>query len=175
MDEISIHAPAKERRFPDVITYVIHKISIHAPAKERQSLHPGYRHPYRFQSTLPRRSDPESSIKRYLDNYFNPRSREGATLTLEILYITDKFQSTLPRRSDVDKSELTTDLIKFQSTLPRRSDAVIHDKVSEGLDFNPRSREGATCACAAYSLFNLISIHAPAKERQRAYTITKWL
>ena len=57
----------------------------------------------------------------------------------------------------------------FQSTLPHGSD---YDKSSSFYclrDFNPRSLTGATFLLLLVSVDSLISIHAPSRERPRAY------
>ena len=205
---ISIHAPAKERlqlfrqfmirtyfnprsregatRFLEFL-YSLTVISIHAPAKERLSVrHLGFRY-LPFQSTLPRRSDWDSSqVGKMLDN-FNPRSREGATASSSVMPSNLTFQSTLPRRSDsilrLQSSDFPISIHApakerrgaahrsarcgaisihapakerpicafeynfpsiFQSTLPRRSDRSGSELSTYSVDFNPRSREGAT-------------------------------
>ena len=120
--KISIHAPSRER--PAALTRQanIEIISIHAPSRERpnsisvrmlgirfQSTLPrgsdpleDYIHPetHEFQSTLPRGSDFRTSSGNQPKHNFNPRSLAGATTVVIphcIIYI---FQSTLPRGSD---------------------------------------------------------------------------
>ena len=120
------------------------EISIHAPAKERL-FSTGH------QSVL---------------GYFNPRSREGAT----VITFSDSCGSSIsihaPAKERHDIKQAITVGLVFQSTLPRRSDFFaismpiciaisIHAPAKERhsptglrshtINFNPRSREGATC------------------------------
>ena len=78
-DNISIHAPAKERQSKMYLFSTARQISIHAPAKERQYTPDLPECSDRFQSTLLRRSDGQIVI---------------------VLCIQKLFQSTLLRRSD---------------------------------------------------------------------------
>lgn len=56
-EDISIHAPAKERPQPTVEEIVSISISIHAPVRERPDVTVVTDSPYKFQSTLPRGND----------------------------------------------------------------------------------------------------------------------
>ena len=98
------------------------QISIHAPAKERLYLLRPVWITERFQSTLPRRSD--FLFQRELNeaDYFNPRSREGATQHDGKIVCQIQFQSTLPRRSD-----------QLRCTLYNRETISIHAPAKERL------------------------------------------
>ena len=141
-------------------------VSIHAPAWERPSEDAGVETDDVFQSTLPRGSD--FCHRRYGCHYprFNPRSRVGATRTLQ--RIREKYIVSIhapawerpvvlagKRRAQTVSihapawerqpsiSSLTT-LSLFQSTLPRGSDVAVTASSAALKCFNPRSRVGAT-------------------------------
>ena len=82
-----------------------------------------------------------------------------------------KFQSTLPYGSDDAFVGPLRSFSTFQSTLPYGSDR------NEALDrflrryFNPRSLTGATMPSQSISADNVISIHAPLRERLSARSI----
>ena len=142
-----------------------------------------------FQSTLPHGSDRKSWALYVTDFYFNPRSLTGATslLTLTIWW-SSIFQSTLPHGSDSIIPLLLANYRIFQSTLPHGSDYLFLCRYSiavgfqstlpHGSDisvkfvyhvhanFNPRSLAGATECLTNVTLWGLISIHAPSRERQ---------
>ena len=75
-------------------------ISIHAPSRERQYAPGRIRVKAKFQSTLPRGSDKLSITFRFTQSDFNPRSLAGATTQFKLNQASSKFQSTLPRGSD---------------------------------------------------------------------------
>ena len=118
---VSIHAPAKERRFVDLnkisrrcfnprsregatphqpLGCIWSSVSIHAPAKERPLLYIDAGSSCSFNP----RSREGATLKALLPVgqvwSFNPRSREGATFTMPADQFDELFQSTLPRRSD---------------------------------------------------------------------------
>ena len=74
---------------------------------------------------------------------FNPRSLTGATIQTAAKTLPTRFQSTLPHGSDNASSVKISNNVIFQSTLPHGSDL-----------------DGA-----ATLLLELISIHAPSRER----------
>ena len=119
-------------------------ISIHAPSRERpMNIFVGHLLPV-FQSTLPHGSDPERSniIHDYHISIHAP-SRE--------------------RRSSAPKLGVST---AFQSTLPHGSDAEILRALKSCVrHFNPRSLTGATVKLTDKQREQLISIHAPSRER----------
>ena len=75
--------------------------------------------------------------------YFNPRSLAGAT----------RFTAS------------PCNILLFQSTLPCGSDKVCLNFSVAIIYFNPRSLAGATCKLNHALVTNLISIHAPLRER----------
>ena len=95
-----------------------------------------------FQSTLPRKERPAGHIYHLIfDNNFNPRSRVG---------------------SDGCPYRRATLSYGFQSTLPRRERHPQKIFCCIQCNFNPRSRVGSDTIAANMSLFEKISIHAPA-------------
>ena len=60
--------------------------------------------------------------------------------------------------------------VRFQSTLPYGSDFGIVYTSSKRPNFNPRSLTGATARLGEQAIQNIISIHAPLRERQRHWT-----
>ena len=109
--------------------------------------------PVSFQSTLPRRSDIAGKIDAWQIQSFNPRSREGATLTP---IRSGKAVLSFNPRSREGATVLRTTFAAaslFQSTLPRRSDDFAFSNSASIICFNPRSREGATIY-NAYSIFS---------------------
>ena len=121
-----------------------------------------------------------------IKHYFNPRSREGATIRCVESSQFDAFQSTLPRRSNfVSVPFHFTNIISIHAPAKERpplsglfllcpdfnprsregaTDAIFASRYMFK-NFNPRSREGATIITIAIHEPNVISIHAPAKER----------
>ena len=97
----------------------------------------------RFQSTLPRRSDTSVPSPPPALVYFNPRSREGATVAAS--------------------AQTYTPGISIHAPAKERPHRVPFPIVSD--HFNPRSREGATFMLLNIFAKKRISIHAPAKER----------
>ena len=57
----------------------VYVVSIHAPARERHGYGGVSVDVEKFQSTLPRGSDPVGYRSDRINQCFNPRSREGAT------------------------------------------------------------------------------------------------
>ena len=97
----------------------------------------------RFQSTLPRGSDNSAPLWALMSLNFNPRSLAGATERGPEVVSAATFQSTLPRGSDLQRCCADA----------RRK------------NFNPRSLAGATNYQLDIYRQNLISIHAPSRER----------
>mgnify|MGYP004650461455 CR=1 FL=1 len=145
-EEISIHAPSRER--PGYIKKVpINQIiSIHAPSRERPALSAivAFRSHFNprsltgatgaamvghrclgFQSTLPHGSDCKQQYFRCLTQNFNPRSLTGATARHMLTHMSAKFQSTLPHGSDRKAIMHAVTISSFQSTLPHGSDLLI--------------------------------------------------
>ena len=140
---ISIHAPSRERPSVVYILATLINISIHAPSRER---------PFR------------KSRKRFLRKIsIHAPSRERLSLTDNILQFLG-FQSTLPHGSDILNFFLTVGLI-FQSTLPHGSDMVVVT-VSQNLSrFQSTLPHGSDYFGLPTGIDNLISIHAPSRER----------
>ena len=131
------------------------------------------RSPPVFQSTLPRGSDLLLCKTIWSICNFNPRSLAGATSwPYGPFLISEVFQSTLPRGSDAGYNLFRSPTLEFQSTLPRGSDRISVFLMTACLDFNPRSLAGATLATvAAWRAAELISIHAPSRERPAGYNL----
>ena len=123
-------------------------ISIHAPAKGATSFHS---HPFLlplFQSTLPRRERPISTILKAVFLFISIHApAKGATMEPVSWKSITLFQSTLPRRE-------------------RRS--IFFNYIAFTNDFNPRSREGSDRAHSDCCKRCKISIHAPAKGATNA-------
>ena len=147
-NQISIHAPAKERRYtvkdfcPECI------ISIHAPAKERRrNMTMGdLAEDFNPRSREGATTDGVTGHDCFLN--FNPRSREGATNGKCPKCGRVEDFNPRSREGATDFASVCRDDLLFQSTLPRRSD------------------EGDMPDFTNYH----ISIHAPAKERQPFWT-----
>ena len=94
-----------------------------------------------------------------------------------ILTLIKPFQSTLPRRSDAyNGRQVKLKWISIHAPAKERQD--IKKRQNILVDFNPRSREGATKMDGNYSNAPEISIHAPAKERLiifLAWCQSRWL
>ena len=123
----------------------LHVISIHAPVWERPShlkevIWIEYFNPRSRMGATGRQWPKQPHW-----SHFNPRSRMGATKRMVGLAIQFEFQSTLPYGSDMMDAGMTDEEIQFQSTLPYGSDS----------DW-PRVRR-----------MILISIHAPVWERRK--------
>ena len=119
---ISIHAPSRER-LSFLFFFTAHtKISIHAPSRERLSRLKKARRVLEFQSTLPRGSDGAGDGYRYAQAIsIHAPSRERPCLDSAVFHA-GAFQSTLPRGSDAYSNALSCRIINF----------------------NPRSLAGAT-------------------------------
>ena len=146
VDEISIHAPLRERPFSIKKNTFFAVISIHAPLRERPAAPLSIIKILPFQSTLPYGSDWERAYK-------------------VMKYA--KFQSTLPYGSDSLLSSGVQLPSLFQSTLPYGSDTFVVKLFNNHVNFNPRSLTGATHHIGEYLLQISISIHAPLRERLR--------
>ena len=182
---ISIHAPAKGATIHRTQTRCIHRFQSTLPRRERQPV-PSLSPPdYPFQSTLPRRERLCVCGQRQQDKDFNPRSREGSDIKdADCFHDNDisihapakgatdycgaeedflLFQSTLPRRERHNSHNSHPPTQQFQSTLPRRERRRFAEIEGVAVYFNPRSREGSDIFYHDNKLFQLISIHAPAK------------
>ena len=122
----------------------IQNISIHAPARERRRHGAGGLLQYSFQSTLPQGSD------------FNDIS----------VKLPSEISIHAPARERHMSATNQLAILSFQSTLPQGSDDFGYLFTSDGENFNPRSRKGATVFLSVGVDFYQISIHAPARERQ---------
>ena len=101
-NNISIHAPSRERPSTDLIVLTAGNISIHAPSRERLAAYAKNWSMLEFQSTLPRGSD-----LMYLGEFndktcisIHAPSRERPCRAFAVIGAMT-FQSTLPRGSDV--------------------------------------------------------------------------
>ena len=142
-------------------------VSIHAPAKGRHPWWPCLPYPQTFQSTPPRRGD--TSVRTYGERRccFNPRPREGATLTRGINRRPHlRFQSTPPRRGDRDAAAPNCPGNRFNPRPREGATSAARPPDSFPGCFNPRPREGATWCGTSYADINSVSIHAPAKGRR---------
>ena len=85
------------------------------------------------------------------------------------LFAVSIFQSTLPHGSDFKILKPWNSVVAFQSTLPHGSDSVWSVLRLPFGYFNPRSLTGATFLVSTVIPFIQISIHAPSRERRRAF------
>ena len=141
-NNISIHAPSRERRLVSRLGRLYGIISIHAPSRERRRSNQFYRH--------------------YGD--FNPRSLAGATGWFYEYYGFFKFQSTLPRGSDIGLT-VSDEIHVISIHAPSRERLRYMRMYALIFNFNPRSLAGATSIRLAAALLSRISIHAPSRER----------
>ena len=96
--KISIHAPARGATSRMERHGRNQQISIHAPARGATQATPRCTCSPRFQSTLPRGERPLLAAGQLLQQYFNPRSREGSDGgSRNKAEAVKLFQSTLPR------------------------------------------------------------------------------
>ena len=124
--DVSIHAPARVRRYVSSSRRKSCIVSIHAPARVRQC-------------------EPDAMNRRYLYR-FNPRTREGATRARTIpVWATNWFQSTHPRGCDLpgDRPDLCVFVVSIHAPARVRPRSRGPDRPC-GSCFNPRTREGAT-------------------------------
>ena len=142
---ISIHAPSRERPQSPTLLLSTATIAIHAPSRERHNADTPVMANDLFQSTLPRGSD---------------------IILANVPRLNPLFQSTLPRGSDAGYNLFRSPTLEFQSTLPRGSDPSEPCTPRVILYFNPRSLAGATQIADQFSMQDIISIHAPSRERQ---------
>ena len=146
-------------------------ISIHAPSRERRVRVNGLCVVCIFQSTLPRGSDDKIvlfSLTLKISIHAPSRERPSHNITNFLLHA---FQSTLPRGSDKSGILPTYTTIQFQSTLPRGSDRMGLRPAFLRSYFNPRSLAGATLRSRRLIYHDLISIHAPSRERQITFKL----
>ena len=124
--------------------HAAHGISIHAPSRERQGLLQLLAIGAGISIHAPFRE------RRVLENQFH--------------YLPE-FQSTLPCGSDASFSFFFCRYSAFQSTLPHGSDQLFSLNRLVLAYFTPRSLAGATLPSVSFVLADLISIHAPSRER----------
>ena len=79
-----------------------------------------------------------------IKHYFNPRSREGATVVECDSTYKALFQSTLPRRSDPSGRKMSLARFLISIHAPAKERLLRGIPHSSHKNFNPRSREGAT-------------------------------
>ena len=144
--QISIHAPAKGATKATSTRNRTNVISIHAPAKGATERRKANAEKIKlFQSTLPRRERlARAAGLQKMNEYFNPRSREGSDMFGASTR--QKHINFNPRsREGSDNIILLNTMLlqKFQSTLPRRERPGIMRYIELLLYFNPRSREGS--------------------------------
>ena len=169
------------------------RISIHAPSRERlHDLGVGD-FVLIFQSTLPRGSDPYGPFLREVNILFQSTLPRGSDVI--IFHKIDRNSNFNPRSlaGATGYNLFRSPTLEFQSTLPRGSDQETCVVVFACNNFNPRSLAGATCPMSlklitiifqstlprgsdqwAYQQSNahqLISIHAPSRERQKKYIL----
>ena len=120
------------------------KISIHASAKEATlSQSEELLTVLLFQSTPPRRRRQEQTLKMLLNQYFNPRLREGGDGAWFDNRRADRISI---HASAKEATNIVNCLLKisfiFQSTPPRRRRPIWKYPLGGNTDFNPRLREG---------------------------------
>ena len=118
--------------------------SIHAPSRER----------------------PSACVRNILLHiYFNPRSLTGATVVLNAATAKNFISIHAPSRERLDAQKASQMYMIFQSTLPHGSDPAQHLISLYRSNFNPRSLTGATIDWTTADNQDVISIHAPSRER----------
>ena len=96
--------------------------------------------------------------------YFNPRSREGSDVGIvKSILLRQIFQSALPRGERRWSHFRFIQYSKFQSALPRGERLPVAFDIEEVRDFNPRSREGSDNRKRSHIDGVGISIRAPAR------------
>ena len=144
-ENISIHAPLRERRCLILYLIVICLISIHAPLRERPATAKNF--------------EAEAAD-------FNPRSLAGATKANDWAIRCVHISIHAPLRERRTTASVYFIITLFQSTLPCGSDQrLTHLSYTSLDDFNPRSLAGATDLCKRRPAPCYISIHAPLRER----------
>ena len=164
IEDISIHAPSRERPGTRPLTPAAPDISIHAPSRER----------------------PNTANNWQFSGNFNPRSLAGATYIVRKYIDGRQFQSTLPRGSDCIEWDIIPDaeisihapsrerrcsiirkilFLLFQSTLPRGSDSSFSSSSAFSALFQSTLPRGSDCPAFRLHPHDLISIHAPSRER----------
>ncbi len=145
-EDISIHAPLRERQFDRTATSVAHV----------------------FQSTLPRGSD-LCDVKRYIHlRHFNPRSLAGATRLFLMTILLQKISIHAPSRERHDKVFGYQERYAISIHAPSRERPIYaKESIDACYNFNPRSLTGATSISLSRTVRSLsISIHAPSRERR---------
>ena len=122
-----------------------------------------------FQSSLPRGSDTTLQAQQYAASIsIHAPFRERRVLENQFHYLPE-FQSTLPCGSDASFSFFFCRYSAFQSTLPHGSDQLFSLNRLVLAYFTPRSLAGATLPSVSFVLADLISIHAPLRERPEPF------
>ena len=102
---------------------------------------------------------------------FNPRSREGSDVSVQIVILQLKISIRAPARGATYSVKFRNDFRLFQSALPRGERRGTSCTSSILRNFNPRSREGSdeiyTGGLAKVTLFQSA---LPRGERQRSVT-----
>ena len=118
---ISIHTPAQGVTFLGVLFLLMRNISIHTPAQGVTLKIAVLYHHNKFQSTLPHR-EWRYIRHRYLCGllYFNPHSRTGSDLDIDVTYELSLISIHTPAQGVTDRWFQVYDKLIFQSTLPHR-------------------------------------------------------
>ena len=152
---------------------MIQQISIHAPSRERRAKRVLHLFFNQFQSTLPRGSDDDKYYHHTHHKYFNPRSphgeRPGAILPM---VGGSAFQSTLPARGATALLVCCACIFVFQSTLPARgATPASWSCISISRFQSTLPARGATRHTKSRTRSGRISIHAP---RTGSDTVRGW-
>ena len=142
---ISIHAPSRERQGLLQLLAIGAGISIHAPSRERHY----------------------SAGSAVCCIYFNPRSLTGATGFGKSIPLPARISIHAPLRER--RIIFFCRYSAFQSTLPHGSDQLFSLNRLVLAYFTPRSLAGATLPSVSFVLADLISIHAPLRERPEPF------
>ena len=145
---------------------VVYKISIHAPLRERAASLSAASFMARFQSTLPYGSDRCRCRSRWHLADFNPRSLTGASYkqTLVAYTVGISIHAPLREREPADLAAECGGI--FQSTLPYGSD-IISPALMQAALFQSTLPYGSEYCFSNASDYDIISIHAPLRERPR--------
>ena len=108
---------------------------------------------------------------------FNPRSHEGSDSSIgSVPFVLYQFQPTLPRGERLYKNISFPPIKTFQPTLPRGERPTPSARTRSSIFyFNPRSHEGSDENERYYSLYIVISTHAPTRgATSRGYVFPPW-
>ena len=168
---VSIHAPVKVRLFATLSPPPQREVSIHAPVKVRLKMIDELSQ-WEVSIHAPVKVRLETVTNLSSCSGFNPRTREGATVTK--LLSDSKSVSFNPRTREGATIYANSGGAPKSFNPRTREGATLHRSTGKSWQecFNPRTREGATILQVQVATPSKVSIHAPVKVRLLPFDFT---